>query len=123
MKAGAFTPAIRWTVRCSERKTSCTLNEGGGLHPRNPGGLAVQVGLIGDRSMKAGAFTPAILLLLVQSVLDGARSMKAGAFTPAIPCPGWSLVGCGRRSMKAGAFTPAIPVRIRSCLCPSVLAQ
>ena len=37
-----------------------------------------------DRSMKAGAFTPAIpdLLVLVPQLLR--RSMKAGAFTPAI---------------------------------------
>ena len=85
------------------------------------------------RSMKAGAFTPAILrsepavphiaLALnegggfhprnprLQIGAMGAalhRSMKAGAFTPAIP----PYVGCPHmampRSMKAEAFTPAI---------------
>ena len=69
MKAGAFTPAIRWPTWCA----SILLNEGGGFHPRNP------VGDCGGR--EGGGFHPR------RRRLEGAppRSMKAGAFTPAIP--------------------------------------
>ena len=156
MKAGAFTPAIHESPAGVARDPS-PLNEGGGLHPRNPhhprlqpsppdalnegGGLhprnPVRVqeagGLCDRRSMKAGAFTPAIRHDLGAGYDPGPRSMKAGAFTPAIP-----VGGCRRghrlrplneggglhprnppqsrrlggfdnpRSMKAGAFTPAI---------------
>ena len=58
MKAGAFTPAIPHGT-AKRHATPTALNEGGGLHPRNP------VPVLADRdavlrSMKAGAFTPAI---------------------------------------------------------------
>ena len=90
-----------------------TLNEGGGLHPRNP-----DHGLQDDakaRSMKAGAFTPATRRPRPLRRCPGScppRSMKAGAFTPATLA--WGQVadrstGIDLRSMKAGAFTPATP--------------
>ena len=142
MKAGAFTPAIPLDTRrtCSGRPA---LNEGGGFHPRDPrpprptadascccpaplnegGGFHPRDPLESrpfangtdatTRSMKAGAFTPAIhesvtLPSHAIDVLDD-RSMKAGAFTPAIPGRHRdSHVLLDDRSMKAGAFTPAI---------------
>ena len=62
--------------------------------------------------MKAGAFTPAILVEPVRDVVVVVRSMKAGAFTPAIPGRGdIGPIDVHERSMKAGAFTPAIPSR------------
>ena len=63
------------------------------------------------RSMKAGAFTPAILVTqsMLNDMMDD-RSMKAGAFTPAILAGGFAVGPVDvHRSMKAGAFTPAIP--------------
>ena len=36
MKAGAFTPAIRSTPGARSTGRRSSLNEGGGLHPRNP---------------------------------------------------------------------------------------
>ena len=83
MKAGAFTPAIL-LAGCRLSSLPRPLNEGGGLHPRNP----VRQGYPGERkpprSMKAGAFTPAIRGDLPAWAQDLNRSMKAGAFTPAI---------------------------------------
>ena len=66
-----------------------SLNEGGGLHPRDPSSSGSEgLGRVA-RSMKAGAFTPAILEELSGHVLAAVqRSMKAGAFTPAIPLAG-----------------------------------
>ena len=106
------------------------LNEGGGLHPRNA--LLPTVPLTAqERSMKAGAFTPATPDVAGQRLRDRQRSMKAGAFTPATPPvvgdadtvpPSLNEGGglhprnalerrfmavAGHRSMKAGAFTPA----------------
>ena len=74
MKAGAFTPAIRagGVVRRAGRRA---LNEGGGLHPRNPGIHRTTVARPLPRSMKAGAFTPAILggLPLVGGIVPSAQ--------------------------------------------------
>ena len=86
-----------------------TLNEGGGSHPRNafrPG----RVHVIGLRSMKAGALTPATPTRSRRAPGASHRSMKAGALTPATPaCPTvWpQKVELPERSMKAGALTPA----------------
>ena len=113
MKAGAFTPAIRGDSRLQRWLAPEALNEGGGLHPRNP---RVQDGSIASaiadrRSMKAGAFTPAIRARSrCGHLATRPRSMKAGAFTPAIPVAGIGSDDSRQtRSMKAGAFTPAIP--------------
>ena len=68
MKAGAFTPATRVSAQ-TPKLGQChrsPLNEGGGLHPRNP--VRPQVGChvgAATRSMKAGAFTPATHALAV----------------------------------------------------------
>ena len=67
---------------------------------------------ISQRSMKAGAFTPATLEQVGPHGPDYLmRSMKAGAFTPATPEPSAETAGPEVRSMKAGAFTPATPGR------------
>ena len=87
MKAGAFTPAIPGEAggHGETRSPPSALNEGGGFHPRNP---CCQPGFIPsrsyDRSMKAGAFTPAIHRGPSPIGMRPGRSMKAGAFTPAI---------------------------------------
>ena len=71
--------------------------------------------------MKAGAFTPAIPVVLVLFMVPLLhRSMKAGAFTPAIPPDhDGQLRLAGLRSMKAGAFTPAIQFIVTDIDVPS----
>ena len=94
------------------------LNEGEGFHPRNPGPRVAGPAARVVRSMKAGAFTPAIHVHRShhRQPIPG-RSMKAGAFTPAI-LPSVRLDRRRHeRSMKAGAFTPAIPSSTRRPRC------
>ena len=83
MKAGAFTPATPLHHR-RFRPLMDPLNEGGGFHPRNARPRHDPRRLL-RRSMKAGAFTPATLVIADQLAHAARRSMKAGAFTPATP--------------------------------------
>ena len=87
------------------------LNEGGGFHPRNPYSINVRNTYIRVRSMKAGAFTPAIPAARTPCRVSAARSLnEGGGFHPRNP---YSInvrtTYIPMRSMKAGAFTPAIP--------------
>ena len=69
MKAGAFTPP-QSTERALCPFDEQSLNEGGGFHPRNPGDQRAAPAQVSVRSMKAGAFTPAIQAKMLRESLE-----------------------------------------------------
>ena len=83
MKAGALTPATPPEAGNPWRLLRA-LNEGGGSHPRNASDRPPRRDHE-ERSMKAGALTPATRRVDSVSDANVARSMKAGALTPATP--------------------------------------
>ena len=127
--------------------SSSTLNEGGGSHPRNAvAGWDVDDD-VGDRSMKAGALTPATpppgsgaspgttplnegggshprnAALSTGVRRFRYRSMKAGALTPATLRIAGAAPAILSRSMKAGALTPATRSATRLVVVWSWIAQ
>ena len=86
MKAGVFTPATPDAASLITTLADHSLNEGGGLHPRNAATGSTDERRVRDRSMKAGVFTPATRHRRpLQRPPRRRRSMKAGVFTPATP--------------------------------------
>ena len=100
-------PAPEWScLRALHR----TLNEGRSVNPGYTLGLGDAFREVGPRSTKAGASTPATLVLAFDLLQRRLRSTKAGASTPATR---WRARGPETnrliRSTKAGASTPATP--------------
>ena len=111
MKAGAFTPAIPSWVRGGGWlwMSWLPLNEGGGFHPRNPTSPRRRHAVIQHGPLnEGGGFHPRDPTVEVWARVRHQRSMKAGAFTPAILAGHHAVGEAADRSMKAGAFTPAI---------------
>ena len=113
MKAGAFHPRNPGHRRAPPTAGSATLNEGGGFHPRNPFRAMRATTGLASLNEGGGLSPPQSCLPPFACATPVDRSMKAGAFTPAIRSYGQHLPPCGHnRSMKAGAFTPAIPINV-----------